>query len=380
MGDKERVGLVLSGGGARAAYQVGVLTAINRLWPKRAPNPFPVITGSSAGAINGAALAASARQFREGVRTLAYLWSNFTVGQVFRADMPGVVWNGMRWGLAMLMGGLGKHNPHALLDRRPLRRLLSEYLDCRDIRRSIEAGALHALGVTLSSYTSGHSITFYQGIKGLEDWDRARRLGRPGVINIDHLMASSAIPFVFEAVQLHGEYFGDGTMREIAPVSPALHLGADRLFVVGTHNTAGGPAAQPIVNGYPSIAEIAGHVLNSIFLDSLEVDLERLRRINNTLTLIPDHHLEEGGVSLRPVKVLSIFPSENLDHIAHRHARELPRSMRFLLRGMGAYGHKGSSLMSYLLFEKPFCKELIKLGYSDTMRRHGEVIDFLHGN
>lgn len=379
MACRERVGLVLSGGGARAAYQVGVLTAINRLWPKEAPNPFPVITGSSAGAINGAALAASARRFREGIRTLTYLWSNFSVGQVFRADTPGIVWNGMRWGIAMLMGGLGKHNPHALLDRRPLRRLLGEYLDCRDIRASIEAGALHALGITLSSYTSGHSITFYQGARGLEDWDRARRLGRPGRITIDHLMASSAIPFIFEALQLHGEYFGDGTMRQIAPVSPALHLGADRLFVVGTHNRHEGPAAQPVINGYPSIAEIAGHVLNSIFLDSLEVDLERLERINKTLALIPDHHLEEGGVALRPVKVLSIFPSENLDSIAYRHARELPASIRFLLRGIGAYGHKGSSLLSYLLFEKPFCKELIKLGYSDTMRRHDEVLDFLHG-
>lgn len=379
MAGKERVGLVLSGGGARAAYQVGVLTAVNRLWPKGAPNPFPVITGSSAGAINGAALAASARRFREGVRTLSYLWSNFTVGQIFRADTPGLVWNGMRWGLAMLLGGLGRHNPHALLDRRPLRRLLVQYLDCSEIRRSVEAGALHALGITLSSYTSGHSITFYQGAKGLDDWDRARRLGRPGVINVDHLMASSAIPFVFEAVQLHGEYFGDGTMRQIAPVSPALHLGADRLFVVGTHNIRERAAEGGINNGYPSIAEIAGHVLNSIFLDSLEVDLERLQRINKTLALIPDHHLEEGGVQLRPVRVMSIFPSENLDHIAHRHARELPASMRFLLRGIGAYGHKGSSLMSYLLFEKPFCKELIKLGHADTMRRREEVLEFLHG-
>lgn len=377
---KERVGLVLSGGGARAAYQVGVLTGVNRLWAKASANPFPVITGTSAGAINATALAASAFDFREGVKRLGYIWSNFAVDQIFRTDLPAMVWNGMRWWAAMFLGGMGRHNPHALLDRGPLRRLLHHYLDCDGIQRAIDAGALHALGITLSSYTSGQSITFYQGVEGLATWRRARRCGIPARINLDHLMASSAIPYLFEAVFLHAEYFGDGTMRQIAPVSPALHLGADRLFVVGTQNGTDGSPPQSAGNGYPSIAEIAGHVLNSIFLDSLEVDLERLQRINKTLSLIPDHRLEEGGVALRPVKVLCLSPSEDLDHIAHRHAPHLPSTLRFLLRGIGAYGRQGSSLMSYLLFERPYCRELIKLGYADTLRRRGEVLDFLHGH
>lgn len=375
--DKQRIGLVLSGGGARAAYQVGVLTAINRILPKRAANPFDVITGSSAGAINGAAIAASAAQYRDGIKTLAYIWSNFTVDQVFRTDLPGITWNSLRWGVALFLGGLGQYNPNALFDRTPLRRLLTQHLHTDDIQRSIDAGALHALGITLSSYATGHSITFFQGTPGLPVWQRARRRGKPANITIDHLMASSAIPFIFEAERIHGEYYGDGTMRQIAPVSPALHLGADRLFVVGTQNTPHTVIPNNPSDEYPSIAQIAGHILNSIFLDSLEVDIERLLRINKTLSLIQGQYREEEGIRLRPVEILHISPSENIDEIANRHAHHLPRALRFLLRGIGAYGRKGSSLMSYLLFEKPFCRELIKLGYSDTVRRRGEVLEFL---
>ena len=375
--DKQHIGLVLSGGGARAAYQVGVLTAMNRILPRNAPNPFHIITGSSAGAINAAALAASASQFRDGVKTLAYIWSNFTVDQVFRVDIPGITWNSLRWGMALFLGGLGKYNPNALLDRTPLRGLLTQHLNTDDIQRSIDAGALHALGVTLSSYATGHSTTFFQGVTGLPVWQRARRRGRPAHITIDHLMASSAIPFIFEAQRIHDEYYGDGTMRQIAPVSPALHLGADKLFIIGTQNAVNNTVPSNSPGEYPSIAQIAGHILNSIFLDSLEVDIERLLRINKTLSLIQGQHRDDDGVKLRPVDILSISPSENLDEIAHRHAHHLPTALRFLLRGIGAYGRKGSSLMSYLLFEKPFCRELIKLGYSDTVRRKQEVLEFV---
>lgn len=378
--DKQRIGLVLSGGGARAAYQVGVLTAINRILPKSATNPFDIITGSSAGAINGAAIAASAAQFREGIKTLTYIWSNFTVDQVFRVDLPGITWNSLRWGLAMFLGGFGKYNPNALFDRTPLRRLLAQHLNTDDIQRSIDAGALHALGITLSSYGTGHSITFFQGTPGLPVWQRARRRGKPANITIDHLMASSAIPFIFEAERIHGEYYGDGTMRQIAPVSPALHLGADRLFVIGTQNLPDTAIPSNPSDDYPSIAQIAGHILNSIFLDSLEVDIERLLRINKTLSLIQGQHRDDDGVKLRPVDILHISPSANIDEIANRHAHHLPRALRFLLRGIGAYGRKGSSLMSYLLFEKPFCRELIKLGYSDTVRRSDEVVEFMANN
>jgi NTE family protein len=195
-------------------------------------------------------------------------------------------------------------------------------------------------------------------------------------ITLDHLMASSAIPFVFAAVKINREYFGDGSMRQMAPISSALHLGADRVLVVGVRQEATFTEVRGEAE-YPSIAQIAGHVLNSIFLDSLEADLERLQRINKTIRLIPAHHLRESGVTLRNVDVLVISPSEDLEKIAARHAHHLPRMIRFLLRGFGAFNRNGSNLISYLLFEKPYCRELINLGYQDAMHRREEILRFL---
>ncbi|MCR4346626.1 MAG: patatin-like phospholipase family protein [Sulfuricaulis sp.] len=377
MEDKPRVGLVLAGGGARAAYQVGVLKAIAEMLPRDTPNPFPILCGSSAGAINATTLAIYATRFHEGVRRLTYVWRNFTVHQVFRADAFGVLGNGLRWLAAMMLGGLGRQNPHALLDRAPLRSLLKQTMPCKKIQESIDAGALHALSVTASGYGSGQSVTFYQGVSSLTTWRRARRVGSAANITIDHLMASSAIPLVFSAEKINREYFGDGSMRQIAPISPALHLGADRVLVVGVRSEAPPRAARAETDDYPSLAQIAGHVLNSIFLDSLEADLERLQRINKTISLISAEQMREGGLTLRKVDVLVIAPSEDLEKIAARHAHHLPRAIRFLLRGLGAFNRHGSNLVSYLLFEKPFCRELIDLGYKDAMHRKEEILRFL---
>jgi len=370
------VGLVLAGGGARAAYQVGVVKAIAEMLPPDAPNPFPILCGSSAGAINATTLAIYATRFQEGVRRLVYVWRNFNVDKVFRADAPGVLANGLRWAAALMLGGLGRRNPHALLDRAPLRRLLRETMPCERIQQSIDAGALHALSVTASGYGSGQSVSFYQGVSSLATWRRARRVGSAANITIDHLMASSAIPFVFAAEKINREYFGDGSMRQIAPISPALHLGAERVLVVGVRHEIPVPSRRENAE-YPSLAQIAGHVLNSIFLDSLEADLERLERINKTISLIPTDLLREGGVTLRNVDVLVIAPSADLEKIAARHAHHLPRTIRFLLRGLGAFNRHGSNLVSYLLFEKPFCRELIDLGYKDAMHRKDEILRFL---
>ncbi|MCR4302460.1 MAG: patatin-like phospholipase family protein [Sulfuricaulis sp.] len=374
--DKPKVGLILAGGGARAAYQVGVLKAIAEMLPRESPNPFPILCGSSAGAINATTLAIYATRFQEGVRRLTYVWRNFNVHQVFRADTPGVIANGMRWLAAMVLGGLGRRNPQALLDRAPLRRLLQQTMPCDRIQESIDAGALHALSVTASGYDSGQSVTFFQGVSSLGTWRRARRVGSVANITIDHLMASSAIPFVFSAEKINREYFGDGSMRQIAPISPALHLGADQVLVVGVRHEAPTSERGQIAE-YPSLAQIAGHVLNSIFLDSLEADLERLQRINKTISLISTDQLREGGVTLRNVDVLVIAPSEDLEKIAARHAHHLPRTIRFLLRGLGTFNRNGSNLLSYLLFEKPFCRELIDLGYRDAMHRQDEILRFL---
>ncbi|MBI3897360.1 MAG: patatin-like phospholipase family protein [Gammaproteobacteria bacterium] len=365
----------MAGGGARAAYQVGVLKAIAEMLPEGCPNPFPVLCGTSAGAINATALAIYARRFHTGVRRLNYVWRNFEVHRVYRSDAFGILKTGAHWLAAMVLGGLGKRNPTALLDRAPLRALLEQVMPCDEIQKSIDAGELQALSITCSGYGSGQSVTFYQGVDSLAPWKRARRVGAAARITLDHLMASSAIPFVFGAVPINREYFGDGSMRQEAPVSPALHLGADRVLVIGVRHNA--PAPERTEAEYPSLAQVAGHVLNSIFIDALEVDLERMQRINKTISFIPESQRKESGVLLRHVDVLVVSPSEDPERIAARFAKFLPRPVRFLFRGLGAYNRGGSNLISYLLFEKPYCQALIGLGYADAMVRRKEILEFL---
>ena len=371
-----RIGLVLPGGGARAAYQAGVLRAIAEIVPRHGPTPFKVIAGTSAGSFNAAALAIHADDFRRAVLLINKVWLRFRAEQVFRADSLGLARSGLHWLLMLLAGGLGRYNPNALLDRSPLNELLERYLPVERIQSSIDCGHLHALGITASSYRTGHSITFFQGHPSINQWDRESRLGRMARIGIDHLLASSAIPFVFSAVRLGDSYYGDGSIRQIAPLSPALHLGADRLLVIGNRKHRPEPAYEGPPH-YPSMADIAGHVLDSIFLDSLEPDIERLERINRTLGLIPDHRLEQGGVTLRRVGIMHISPSRRIDHIAQRHGRCLPASLRFFLKGIGAYSEQGATLLSYLLFERPYCRELIELGYHDAMRHRQALGVFL---
>ncbi len=373
-------GLILAGGGARAAYQVGVLKAIADILPAGAPNPFPIICGTSAGAINGAALAIDATRFQYAVRRLTRVWQNFHVDHVFRSDALGIAKSGAHWLAALLAGGLGRFNPHALLDRAPLEQLLRRHMPCPLIQNAIDAGALRAFSVTAAAYTSGQSVTFFQGVAGIEPWTRARRVGIAARITQNHLMASSAIPFIFPGVKLGHEYFGDGSLRQVAPISPALHLGAERLLVIGVRQERNGDPVKTTSMGYPSLAELAGYVLDSIFLDGLDIDLERLTRVNKTIRLIPSHHLEEAQVSLRPVDVLVISPSEDMNRIAARHVMELPRPVRLLLRGLGAMKRRGSSLVSYVLFEEGYTRALIDLGYADTLKRKDEVLQFLgHG-
>ncbi|MFZ5592964.1 MAG: patatin-like phospholipase family protein [Pseudomonadota bacterium] len=378
LSNRPKLALIMSGGGARAAYQVGVLKAIAELLPEKSNNPFPIICGTSAGAINGAALAIHATRFQEGVRRLSLIWNNFQVNQVYRADAIGILRSGVHWVSALLSGGLGKHNPRSLLDRAPLYHLLNRYLPCEKIQDSINAGALHAFSVTASGYTTGQSVTFFQGTDSLTPWKRARRVGSATEITIDHLMASSAIPFIFSAVKVNREYFGDGSMRQVAPLSPALHLGADRILVIGVRQESEEQPPRVKAQDYPSLAQIAGHVLNSIFLDSLEVDLERLQRVNNVLKMIPAQYLTEAGVALRPVDVMAVSPSQDLAKIAERHAHHMPRAVRFLLRGIGAINRSGSSLVSYLLFDKSYCRELIELGYQDAMKNKERLLDFMN--
>lgn len=374
-----RTGLILTGGGARAAYQVGVLKAIADILPPRVHSPFDIICGTSAGAINATALASHAARFRAGVRGLEAVWMNFHVDQVYRTDFSGLSGRALQWLGALFFAGLGAHRPISLLDNAPLRRLLDRLVRFDRIQQAIDSGDLRALAITASGYSSGQSVSFFQGAAELQEWERARRIGMRSPIGLEHLMASSAIPALFPAVKLHGEYFGDGSVRQLAPISPALHLGADRVLVIANSADTGDlpKAVDGNADQYPSIAQIAGHVLNSAFLDSLDNDLERLERINRTLTLIPERTRRREEVSLRPVDALTIRPSEEINVIATEFEKEMPRSMRFFLRGSGVTNSTGSVIMSYLLFERGYCRALINLGYSDTLRQENRILRFL---
>jgi NTE family protein len=372
---RPKAGLILTGGGARAAYQVGVLKAIRDLLSDQAKNPFPILCGTSAGAINAVVLAIHADDFRRGVGHLLEVWENFHVKQVYRADPWSMLKTSVRWFASMLW--IKRNSPASLFDNTPIREMLEKTLDFERIQENIDAGALYAVSVAASGYSSGENVSFYQGGPGLEAWERTQRVGAATTLGVDHLMASSALPFLFPAVKLNREYFGDGSIRQIAPISPALHLGAERVLVIGT-GRAQAEAARVRSSLYPSIAQIAGHALNSIFLDGLAVDLESLRRINRTVELIPEEKRLEAGLHLHPVAVLVISPSESIERIARRHVQQLPWSLKFVLGGIGAMNRSGSNLASYLLFEETYCSALIDLGYRDTFAQREAVDEFVN--
>ena len=373
---RPKAGLVLTGGGARAAYQVGVIKAVRDILGNPVRNPFPILVGTSAGAINVATLAVYAENFSRGVANLLEVWENMHVDHVYKADFPSIMRSGAKWLGSLML--LSRRTPISLLDNAPLADMLSRTLPFERIQQNIDSGALYAVSVTASGYTSGQSVSFFQGGSGTEGWERNQRIGAAVTLKLEYLLASASLPFIFPAVKVHREYFGDGSMRQIAPISPALHLGADRVLVVGTGRQTL-DTARSRSNVYPSLAQIAGHALNSIFLDSLSVDLERLERINRTVSLIPPERLAEGNLPLRPIKVLFISPSQPIERIAARFIHELPRAVRFILRPTGALNRSGSNLASYLLFEESFCRALVDLGYQDTEARAQEVRDFFEG-
>jgi len=371
-------GLILPGGGARNAYQAGVLKAIAELLPADAPNPFPVVCGTSSGALNAAILASNAMQLTEGVARMNGVWENFHSAKVYRTDWWTALTTGSRWVAAFATARLGTAAPRALLDNSPLRSLIESHIRLARVQQAIDSGALRALAITASSYSSGHSISYYQGSEKLRPWRRARRMGLAQEISIDHLMASSAIPLVFPAVWLNNEYHGDGSMRQTAPLSPAIHLGANRLLIIGVRNPRidAVPSARAHVP-YPSIGQITGYMLDTLFMDSLDADIERMKRINRTISETRDNRLKFGDATLKPIDFLLISPSQDIRDIAERHAAQFPRSVRLLLRGLGGLTPEGRPLISYLLFESDFCRELIELGYRDGLNARAEIMQLL---
>jgi NTE family protein len=361
--EPSHLGLVLTGGGARSAYQVGVLKGIADLLRRGSACPFPIISGTSAGAVSAIALASDAAHFRRSVYAIERVWREFRVHHVFKADAVSMLKSGLHWFLAFLTGGWLVHPPHSLFDNTPLWELLRKELNFDGIPRSLYRKHLRAIGICATCYGDADSVTFYAG-PSVEPWSRVFRKGVPALLNLDYLMASLAIPFLFRPVPLHDAYYGDGAMRQTSPLSPAIHLGASRLLIIGVNDPLPSGHAPQRTAIEPTFGQMFGFMLDSLFMDTLHADLERINRYN-----------ESAG--MRRIESLLIAPTRDVNEIARRHVHELPRAMRTLLRAIGAQSSPSSLLLSYLLFERGFTREMIELGYEDTRARAEEIRDFL---
>ena len=370
------LGLVMGGGGARAAYQVGFLCYLARQYPDL---KVPILTGVSAGGINAALLASHHGSFAQAVRELVSLWKRLTVEEVFRVDAPSLTGIGLRWIFQLMSGGVGGAvRVRGLVDTTPLRNYLSEVLHAVDgeltgIQYNLALGRLKAIALSTSSYTTGQSLTWIQG-QDLRDWTRPQRRSQQAVLTIDHVMASSALPLFFPAVEIDDEYFGDGGVRLSAPLSPAVHLGAEKILAISTrYGRTAAEARVPEVTGYPPPAQVLGLILNSVFLDLLDQDALRMGRLNHLLNKLPP---EDRG-DLRPVRLLVLRPSVDLGRLANEFEPQLPKTFRFLTRGLGTRQTRSPDSLSMVLFQQDYIGRLIELGESDAEARADEIHAFI---
>jgi NTE family protein len=371
MSETPRIALVLTGGGARSAWQVGVLREIARWHPPGSALPFQVICGTSAGAINAAVLAAGAADFGQASAALARVWGGFSIGQVFRAGTLDMLRSGLQLVLALVSGGWLLPMPRSLLDNSPLRILLEREVDFAALTRSVASGRPDAVAVTATSLTGGASVTFVETSRQFAPWERVARRGTVANLGVDHLMASAAIPLLFPSVAMEGGHYGDGALRQLTPLAPAIHLGADRILVIGVrHPAAGRVVAAPA----PNMAEQFGFMLDSLFAEGLQADLERLIRVN---ALLAGRRPGPAPFGMRHVDTLLLQPERDPSEAAIAHRRAMPGSLRALLRILGARGARGGRLLSYLLFEGAYTRELIAAGERDAGRRRAEISAFL---
>jgi NTE family protein len=370
---------MLSGGGARAAYQVGFL----RLLARECPGVFPgILTGVSAGGINAAFLAARPEPFAEQVERLAEIWAGITIDHVFRVDLRDLASRSVRWGGRLLSGGRYPLPPaRSLVDTAPLKALLERMLGGRanvldGIARNLEANRLRAIALTASSYTTGQSVTWVQARHdaAIENWQRPQRKSVTCTLRADHVLASCALPFFFPAVEVDGAWYGDGGIRLTAPLSPAVHLGARRIIAVSTRYAQSQEEAnRPAIVGYPPPAQVAGVLYNAIFLDQLDADAMQLQQINQLIARLP----EPSRLGLRPIELLLLRPSIDLGRLANEYEAELPRAFRFLTRGLGTKETRSNDMLSLVMFQGDYVARLLELGESDAMKRLDDIKRFL---
>ena len=373
-------GLVLTGGGARAAYQAGVLRGISEILGKPAASgtPFNVVTGISAGAINAAYLAAGAQDFAASTAGLYQFWDQLKIDQVVNVTTTSMAMLGARWIKDLTFGGFlgGKKATH-ILDTTPLRDFLKRRIDFQALDQNLRSGTLLGCSITATNYRTGTAISFYDGNPGIEPWVRSSRLGQRTLLSLEHVLASASVPILFQPVPIGDSFFGDGCIRLATPLSPAIHLGSDRILAIGVRYPRPGDITldinQTAVMKDISIADIAGVMLNAAFLDSIDSDVERMLRINQTISLLSEEQRRKSPTQLRQIPLLVIRPSEDLGSMAIEQSKIFPAMLRFMMRGLGVSSSKGTDLMSYLAFDSTYTRRLLELGHKDALTQRDEI-------
>jgi NTE family protein len=389
-------GLVLTGGGALAAYQVGALCALAEMLPQNSndskdSNPFPVLSGTSAGAINTSYLATHPNHFREATSGLKALWHSLRHQSIYRTDGFSLAGIALGWVSRTIMGGKAntKKSSNYLLDTSPLKELLEKALDFNQLAEAISNNRLRGVSITATHYFEGMSVSFFDGAPGIKEWRRSNRLGVRSPLGVEHVLASAAIPVFFPPVVIDGVAYGDGCLRQTTPLSPAIHLGAERLLSIGIRakkktmtpvaqllSSQNGPMGA-VKKSEATLAQIGGELMNALFLDSLESDIERMEKINQSIASFREDERVRHFGDLRPIPILSLGPSRNLSDLAPNLLKRFPLFLRYLLRGLGATSKDGGALLSYLAFEHDFVDPLMALGYEDTFDQRSVIQDFL---